>query len=43
MTFVACHGASIEMFADDLLLHKEVSTSSDFDNIQVDTGLVIII
>ena len=24
------HGARIELFADDLLLHKEVSTSADF-------------
>ena len=34
------HGARIELFAEDLLLHKEVSTSADFDNIQVDINLI---
>ena len=34
------HGARIELFADDLLLHKEVSTSADFDNFQVDINQI---
>ena len=28
------------MFADDLLLHKEMSTPADFDNIEVDINRI---